>query len=459
MSLALFAGVMSLAMSSTPALADNGFNPEIVASYYQNFHVYSGTYPRHLAVNGVAGKLNFLIYAFVDIRADQNGNPHCAAFDEFADYQYDFASTYSVDGTNDSFANGALRGQVHQLQELKKQFPNLKVLASIGGFSAGTEGFEKASATAASRQAFVSDCINSYINGNFSNTTGLAPIFDTGFSEQPLITPPIGPDPGIFDGFDIDWEFPTQPQDKANYIAFLEEFRRQLNALPGRHYLSAALPSGSQNFSLINLPAAAKQLDFINLETYDYNGPFNPFTGFVAPLYQTQFDTSTTFNINFSVLSYIAAGVPPNKILMGMPFYSYGWAITGTSAPGQNGQFVAAVNPAPPPAGNPPNYAGSFAIQVDPTLAGVAATEPDSFLVLNILTFAQLFRDPRSGTPWAFDGLNFWTYDDATSIAVKMNYAREHGLGGASIFEEPDELPDGSLFNAVWLGINGIPNL
>ena len=82
----------------------------------------------------------------------------------------------------DSFFPGnPLRGQVHQLQELKKLFPRLKVLAAIGGFSAGPKGFEAAAATPASRQAFVSDCINSYINGNFSNTTGLAPIFDSGF--------------------------------------------------------------------------------------------------------------------------------------------------------------------------------------------------------------------------------------------------------------------------------------
>jgi chitinase len=300
----------------------------------------------------------------------------------------------------------------------------------------------------------VSDCINSYVNGNFSNTTGLAPIFDTGFSEQPLITPAIGPVPGIFDGFDIDWEFPTQPQDRANFVALLKEFRKQLDALGPGHLLSAALPAGEQNFSLINLPAAAAQLNFINLETYDYSGPFNNHTGFVAPLRQTEFDPSTTFNVNFTVQSYLAAGVPAEKILLGIPFYSYGWAITGTSAPGQNGQFVAAVNPNAPNSGNPPNYAGTVAIQLNPALAGVAATEPDSYLLLKVLPFEQLFRDPVTDTPWAFDGLNFWTYDDPVSIRKKMRYARKNDLGGASIFEVPDQLPDGSLVDAVYYGLD-----
>jgi chitinase len=448
----VLAGVLVLALGSLPARAQQD-DQNVIATYFQNFHVYSGIFPRRLVDNRAAGKLDLLIHAFVDIRADQNGNPHCATFDEFADYQFFFDQTRSVDGSVDSFAGGALRGEVHQLQELKKLFPHLKVLASIGGFSAGVNGFEAAAATPASREAFVAGCISSYIGGNFSNTTGLAPIFDMGFTEQPLITPPIGPVPGIFDGFDIDWEFPTQTQDRANFVALLAEFRKQLDALGPGHILTAALPAGQQNFSLINLPAAAQQLDFINLETYDYNGPFNPFTGFVSPLVQTEFDTSPMLNVTFTVDSYLQAGVPPDKILMGIPFYSYGWAITGTSAPGQNGQFVAAVNPSDPSTGNPPNYAGTVALSLDPALADVASTETHTFIDLNVLPFSQLFHEPKAQTPYAFDGLNWWTYEDATSIAVKTEFANDRHLRGAFIFEEPDELPDGSLFNAVFYGL------
>lgn len=456
--LAAFTGVLTLSAYPLQAQGSDAGDHDrdhrkVISTYFQNFHVFSGIFLRRLVDNGAAGKLDILVHAFVDIRADQSGNPHCAAFDEFADYQFFFDQTRSVDGSVDSFAPGALRGQVHQLQELKALFPHLKILASIGGFSAGVNGFEAAAATPASRQAFVADCIHSYIDGNFSGTTGLAPIFDTGFSEQPLITPPIGPVPGIFDGFDVDWEFPTQPQDRANFVALLKEFRTQLDARGPGHLLTAALPAGQQNFSLIDLPAAAAQLDFINLETFDYNGPFDNHTGFVAPLVQTQFDPSTTFNITFTVDSYLEAGVPADKILMGIPFYSYGWAITGTSAPGQLGQFVAAVNPANPSSGNPPNYAGTVAIQLDPALAGVAATETHTFIDLNVLPFSQLFHEPLAQTPYAFDGLNWWTYEDVRSLAVKTRFARDKRLRGVFIFEEPDELPDGSLFNSVVHGL------
>ena len=71
----------------------------------------------------------------------------------------------------------------------------------------------------------------------------------------------------------------------------------------------------------------------------------------------------------------------------------------GQSAPGQFGRFVDAVNPNNASSGNPPNYAGAAAIQLDPALAGVVATERNSFVDLNVLPFSHLFHEPRSKHP------------------------------------------------------------
>src|ERR1044071_4017821 len=130
---ALVAGMLVLATPSARMLAADRDDSDdrqiqVASTYFQNFRLYSGTFLRRLADNGVASKLDLLAHAFVDIRADQAGNPHCAAFDEFADYQFFFDQTRSVDGSVDSFADGALRGQVHQFQELKQKFPHLKII-------------------------------------------------------------------------------------------------------------------------------------------------------------------------------------------------------------------------------------------------------------------------------------------------------------------------------------------
>ncbi|MGC2770350.1 MAG: glycosyl hydrolase family 18 protein, partial [Candidatus Sulfotelmatobacter sp.] len=99
---------------------------------------------------------------------------------------------------------------LRQSNKLKALHPNLKVLMSLGGASAAnTSAFVSAASTAAGRQALAASCIDMFINGNIA--TGITA-------------------PGLFDGFNIDWEFPTAT-DTKNFTALLQEFRNQLNAL------------------------------------------------------------------------------------------------------------------------------------------------------------------------------------------------------------------------------------
>ena len=170
-------------------------------------------------------------------------------------------------------------------------------------------------------------------------------------------------------------------------------------------------------------------------------------------------DDDASRNITFTVDSYLQAGVPANKILMGIPFYAYGWAITGPSAQGQNGQFVAAVNPANPSSGNPPNYAGTVAIQLDPALAGVAATETHTFLDLNVLPFSQLFHEPKAQTPYAFDGLNWWSEGAFRLLALGDLWSR---LDLGSLIRVENGLQhrlSGVLWRGLMLPILRIPAL
>ncbi len=410
-----------------------------INGYYPQWKVYSNFYPKLLMTSGTAAKLNALTYAFAVIRADANGNPRCATADEYADFQYLFTVNTSVNHTNDSPAP-ALAGNFHQLQELKQRYPNLKITVSIGGGSAPTAAFT-AAANAKNRGAFVRSCIEGFIEGSFGSTTGLKPVWEPTASEQPLID--ITPVPGIFDGIDIDWEWPTGPQ-KEEYVAFLQEFRKQLDRVRPGLILTAALPPGEQNFSLMDLPGIARHVNYINLENYDYNGPWENTTGFVAPLYQTRYDPDPTLNVNYTVKAYLAAGVAPEKILLGIPFYSYGWTvISSPQALAQNGQYVPATPlPAPPntPPPNPPPY----------------NTEEYNYIVTNLLPNYEMFRDPTTKTPWLFDPvntLNFFTYDDAESIHEKMEYANRNQLGGAAIWELTGDLPDGELVKTIFYGL------
>ncbi len=151
------------------------------------------------------------------------------------------------------------RGYFHQLKELKKRYPHLKILISLEG---NPEGFAE-DAKPENRKAFVASCIDTFIRGNFA----------AGIHE-----------PGIFDGFDIDWEYP-QGADAENFRALLEEFRRQMGAVRPGLRLSIAVPHSPHMMTGVDMAAISRLVDQVGVMNYDYTGPWSKITGFVAPLF------------------------------------------------------------------------------------------------------------------------------------------------------------------------------
>ena len=236
--------------------------------------------------------------------------------------------------------------------------------------------------------------------------------------------PSVKPIPNIFDGIDIDWEYPVA-SDRENLIALFKEFRRQFAAVRRGLILTMASPAGSWAYDPIPLAAAAEQLDFFNLMTYDYNGPWQSTTGPVAPLSESPLDSiANDYTIRRSVKGYFAAGVPPSKIVLGVPFYGYGW------------EDVPNVN------------AGQFQPGVPVDQGGDAY----SYIVTLLPEYKQ-YRDPSTDVVWLFNGSEYWTYDDAETIRVKMNFALKHKLRGAMVWSLDNDLPDGELITAVHNGL------
>ena len=84
------------------------------------------------------------------------------------------------------------------------------MLISLGGWTS-SHNFSSA-ASPANRQAFVASCVDAYIKGNLPVTDGAGG---------------PGAAAGVFDGIDIDWEWPGARatsarypgEDKANFLA------------------------------------------------------------------------------------------------------------------------------------------------------------------------------------------------------------------------------------------------
>ncbi len=108
------------------------------------------------------------------------------------------------------------------------------MLISLGGWT-WSRGFSSA-ARAENRQAFVASCIDAYIRGNLPVTDG------AGGNAAAA---------GVFDGIDIDWEYPVAcgiacgtPEDRQNFTALLAEFRRQLDQVRPGLLLTVAVGAG-----------------------------------------------------------------------------------------------------------------------------------------------------------------------------------------------------------------------
>ncbi len=335
-----------------------------------------------------------------------------------------------MDGSADDF-NQPLKGNFNQLRELKLKYPNLKVLISLGGWTY-SKYFSDVAATDASRKKFVSSCIDTYIKGNLPVLAG-SPAGGQGVAAN------------IFDGFDIDWEFPgsndghtgnhVSAQDTANFTLLLNEFRTELDALGGKHHqLTAALPAGPSEIKDIQVSQIASDLDLGDLEGYDFHGAFetNGPTDFQAPVYDTADSPSfgTGFTVDDATNSYLQAGFPASKLTLGVAFYGRGW--TGVPAGSADGLYQPATGPT-----------AAFPFSQQPGVADYKELEAGGELDDNS------FFDPDTQTSFVYDGTNFFTVETPQSLAYKDQYIAAKGLAGIMMYSLEADDAQATLFHAA----------
>jgi chitinase len=432
----LLVGVTVLAMPlgiAVAAPAASAAPKSLKVAYFTQWGIYGRSYfVKNVATSGSAARLTHLNYAFANVGADgkcfEANQP--GQGDAWADYQRRVGADESVDGVADVFEQ-PLAGNFNQLKKLKKMFPRLKVQLSIGGWS-WSKFFSDAAATPAARRAFVSSCIDLFIKGNL-------PV---------LGDPQGGPGAaaGVFDGIDLDWEWPAtdgnagnviRPEDKRNFTLLLAEFRRQLDAAGGRHKhysLSAFLPAAPAKITEgFEGSKIFRSLDFATVQGYDFHGTWEPMTNHQSAVRAPAGEpVMPDFTAQNTINAWLASGAPRSKLVLGMPFYGRGW--TGV-ANVNHGLFQSSTGPAP----------GTFE-------AGI-----EDYKTLKTLTGAggfQVFRDQRAGFAWLFNGSTFWTFDDPVAIARKTAFIRRMGLAGAMAWSLDSDDANGSLVRAMDRGLD-----
>jgi chitinase len=381
--------------SSSPTTAPPPGGKKVVG-YFVDWGVYARNYHvKNVYTSGSAAKLSHLLYAFGNV---QNGQ--CTVGDSYADYDRFYTAAESVDGVADTWDAGALRGSFGQLRRLKRMFPNLKVIWSFGGWT-WSPGFSQAAANPA---AFANSCYN-------------------------LVEDPRWGD--VFDGIDIDWEYPgacgisCDSSPRSAFPNLMSALRSRFGS--GNLVTAAVTADGSAGGKIetADYAGAGQYVNWYMPMTYDYfgawdtDGPTAPH----SPLTSYSGIPIAGFYADAALQKLKGLGIPASKLLLGVGFYGRGWTGVSQSAPGGSASGAA---------------------------PGTYEQGVDDYKVLKGRCPAT---GTVAGTAYAFCGGQWWSYDTPGTIAGKMSYANNQGLGGAFFWELSGDTSNGELVTAVRNGI------
>jgi chitinase len=275
------------------------------------------------------------------------------------------------------------------LRSLRNTNPNLTVLVSVGGWLWSTN-FSDMALTRDSRAIF-EDSVMQFLTR-----------YD-------------------LDGLDIDWEYPGmpgaghpfRPEDKHNFTALLGELRERFDASARRGrrlYLTIAMGASDEVIANTEMQKVQRYVDTVNLMTYDYYEPGSEsITGNHSPLYANPADPKAASSAD-TVRAFQKAGVPAEKILLGVPFYGHEW---GQVKDQNHGLFQ--VGKPVPGAYTPFNI-------IDNTILGHGFTR---------------YWDDAAKVPYLYNPQQhiFVSYEDPESLKIKCQYIRSQKLAGIMFWE------------------------
>ncbi|RKP39621.1 glycoside hydrolase superfamily [Dimargaris cristalligena] len=298
-----------------------------------------------------------------------------------------------------------------------------KVLISVGGWT-GSRFFTPMVASAATRATFINNAVN------FVNQFKL-------------------------DGLDIDWEYPGRlgmscntfdaQHDTDNFLLLLRELRARFDrewggaSSAGRKLITLAVrvePFDGPSGPISNAAPFAPLVDFVNVMAYDVYGSWSPTTGPNAP-----FNAGGDSNWSFTQAadSWIRAGFPRSKIVMGTAFYGRS-AIT--NAPMTTNNMFAPKQSAIPRGDQDDGLWGEPCPGAPYTYSSVwqwRNLRSQGALVSPNQAGAGWVRhwDQQTQTPWLFRAADntFVSYDDPQSLNIKTNYVRKQNLGGVMLWD------------------------
>ncbi|WP_165040847.1 glycoside hydrolase family 18 protein [Dysgonomonas sp. ZJ709] len=288
-----------------------------------------------------------------------------------------------------------------KLNLLKEKNPDLKILISLGGWG-WSKNFSDAVLTAEGREAFSQSALD------IMTTYKL-------------------------DGIDIDWEYPAipgddgniyRPEDKQTYTLMFASLRAKLDSvtkITNEPYLLTTATGGFSKFlENTEMGKAQEYLDYVNIMTYDAQSS-------EIAIHHTNLYASDSYepkrSADLIVQEYIKAGVPANKLVMGIAFYGRTFKLKDDATKG-------------------------LGDKVEKQVSGKGFTYIKDSLE-NRNGYAKSW-DSIAHAPYLFNSGEklFVTYDDEQSVKAKCEYVLQNGMAGVMFWEYSSD-PKEYLLDAI----------
>uniref|UniRef100_A0A3Q3LUU2 Chitotriosidase-1-like n=1 Tax=Labrus bergylta TaxID=56723 RepID=A0A3Q3LUU2_9LABR len=278
--------------------------------------------------------------------------------------------------------------QYFKFNALKQRNPLLKTLLAVGGEKFGTEKFKTMAGSQENRQLFIQSVIK------------LLRAFN-------------------FDGLDVDWRYPAE-EDKQRFTELCKELETAFvdegtSSNQERLILAASVSAEKSTIDAsYEVEEIAMHLDFINVLTFDFHGPWENVTAHHSPLFQGSQDTGDAIYSNTaSALEYWRdQGAPEEKLNMGLGAFGRAFSLSSNSS--------AVGAPASGP-GEEGCYTGED---------GFWASYETCLYLDGVQN--HLISDQK--VPYATTENQWVGFDDTTSISTKINYLKANKFGGAFVW-------------------------